>query len=1755
MAAPALNFWAAGNQARRRYEAAGYEVTASERLEPDAGPEPGTGLVAYLVARRGGGDAAETHIIELAPSDGDDGSAARLAALQGFVDGRTGWHLDIVRYERPSDACPPSHGVVAEWIAEARRLAPISLTGAVALARHAVSGALFRLEVARGERYREPPDLSHSLIRGLETDGAISAEEAETLRSFHAAVSAPDASLDSGLSLEDLTEAALAIAERCSAEDADVVAEMLAWFERHFCTPEQAGIAADSATGDYVWLGMGPYDARAVLRTRFGESERASLDRAVFLIEQDGLKWARRDADGASPAALSTQAEVQPVEPDAVAGVGHIGPMMRAVPSKEGLGLVERHHLLQWADTVPVRTELPELIRDLIVETTPTPDLIRIDCPTAEGTVRRDFDLVVESRQGTAWVPAGRSGWEVSASASVARKANADYDARTGEERADASETTYIHVTPRSWPEARDAPPAGVGSAGSASAGASRQQAKRRWQQQRSEAGHWREVRALDVDDLLNWLIQAPATRARLSERLGLVPDGFTSARGRWETELAQTGGRLGAEVLLAGRERRFRELVERCSTGGGIVYVAADSTPEAIDFVLAAGARDETPGKALLDQMLLVSDAAAWRRLKCEPGGGAILVASELDVADGAESSRHCTVVPLARATRPSTGTGEHEVLIEVGPIDPTAAADALERQGLDRSEAWRLATLGRRSLGALRRALRLGPQPIAPAWLDQLPDDRGRPAVWAALLAGRWSESHESDQTLLCQLAGDDLSYDELLLTLRPLSEGADPLIAQIGDQWDVVAPQESWLHLAPEIPVGFLDRFSSAAQRVLTETEVLRWPDGTPFEIKGCVQTRFSYSHSLRHGVARSAALLGTLGIDTRMASGMGATTRAALIVRCLLGSDDADERESDREREHSGPASDSTQDAVAHTLRRIVELARVLHLLAEAAPDEFLDATIPALDAAQGNPDCLRALSDAKAGPSSDAGWYGLRRAFETLAWSPEPSHLPLIAESLLTITAFGHDELADKAHGCLVSLFLPPLPQTGLSTEARNAVLAGLCDRIRSGRALGAGEHRAALWGCLWDLAPHGSGAAPNATPEVRAWPAVAEPPALEDRAPATDQVIARLLDMVACFASNASESEHLIDMFWPLDEGGRFMRLPPESRSEVLAVVEETAGRGDLDRSLLSDRLWSFIRLHRQFPNAFWTLEPDELARVEQAADRIGDDDPATAGAWLFESLWPELGADDLGDEPSAEDALVAERRREAAARAFADDGLTGVRRLAERAHHNSQNFPWQDAASLSSPVPFVGRALAEAALAGDLSWTDTETALLDHLDATLGVWLAEAQPLAASDDTRHGETADGPGPESDVGPQHLAAHGYFAHRIASLLDDGANPTAWLAGLKAAHRIGSDSLARLLNTLHVFPITWDIAAALGPSVEESYWSQFNPRFHPVDERLAVLMAQRLLRAGRSGAAVEALAASRRQISDEVAPHVVDIAVQALESYVDDEAERQGRRFKTGVRELLDWLSTQPLITEGGLDDPLRMRLERLQLALEDRPGRLGDRLLMHERLVLRPAFFVGLLRSMFSNPQDPTDGEFDAHGHPDGADAVPQIARDKAWALLHYWKRIPGDRGDGHIEIDRLRSWVLDALQGLGRSGLLPIGSQYIGRMLAKAPADPADDAGTVLPPPIRDLLEELHRADVERGLVLGILDQRGVHSRGVMDGGKAERALHRRYSDQAQTIGSRWPRAAQVLRHVAASYDSRGRENDVWSEQFARGS
>ena len=1744
MAASALNIWAAIDQARRRYQAAGYAVSASEHLEAADRHGEEADIAAYVVARKGEGDDAETRVVEFTPSDCDQKSDARLAALRTVVDGRPGWHLDIVKFGRPADARPPSQEVVADWIAEARRLVPISPTGAVALARRAVSSALFRLEVARGERYREPPDLSSSLISGLETDGAISADEAETLRSFHAAVATEGSTRDSGLPDEELTEAVLEIAERCSAEDAEVVAEMLAWFERHFCSPEQAGVAADSATGDYVWLDTGPYDARAVLRTRFGDSERASLDRAVFLIEQDGLTWARRDSDDAPPAALAVEAELMPTDRDAADGAARFGRMMGTVPGYDGLGLAERHHILQWAGRLHARAELPGLVRDLIAETTPTHDLIRIDCPTAEGIGRPDFDLVIKSREGTAWVPAGRSCWEVSTSTDVVQNAEANYRKRTDEARPDASEIAYVHLTPRAWPEAKAAQPTTSGTAGTRS---SRQQAKRRWQQQRSDEGHWREVRALDVDDLLNWLIQAPATRARFSERLGLVPDGFTSARRRWEHELAQTGGRLSAQVLLAGRERQFQELVERCLTGSGTVYVAAESTQDALDFILAAGASDAE----LLDRMLLVSDAAAWRRLKREPGGGAILVAAELSVADGSEPSQHCTVVPLVDVTRPNASSEEHEALIEVGRIDPTAAAKALQRQGLDRSEAWRLAALGRRSLGALRRTLQLGPTTAAPAWLDRLPDHKDRAAVWAALLASRWSEQRVSDQSLLCELAGTTLSYEELLLILRPLGEGADPLIAQVGDQWDVVAPAEAWLLLSAEIPESVLDRYSEAASRVLTEIETLQSPNGTDLEVAGVKLTRHTYSDELRHGFAQTAALLGTFGIDAPLASGTGPGVLATLIVRRLLNAEDADDGQGlGSKDQHSVPTSGHIEDVAGRTFQRIVDLANVLPLLAEAAPDEFLGAIDQVLQMAREAPDCLQVLDKGSAGPSSDAGWYGLRHALETLAWSPESGHLALVSDVLLAIAAIGNDDLAAKAHGCLVSLFRPWLPQTGLSTDRRNEVLVGLCDRIQSDEASGPSERRTALWRCLWDLAPHRSGGSPNAAPTIRDWPAVVEPAPFEDEASATEKVIALLLDMVEHFASSAAESSHLADMYWPLDEGGKFMRLPPEARARALAIVEEAATQGALDRSLLGDRLRSFIRLHRRFTDAFWTLEPDELASVEQVAEKIGDDDPATTGAWLFESHAPDIDVIEIGDDREAEETRLAELRRMAVTDAYTAGGLEGIRRLAVRAHSDCQ----------VSGVEYIGCVLTDLANSDELTLDSGERADASALTPTLAGWLADnvlpEPPVGALDRS----APQAIGPEGDAVPWDLVAMGFFAEHLRFLHHVGADLAAWLAGL-LEHHLSAKNVARLLTTLRDFPLTWEVSKALGPEVDTAYWARYNPLPYGSDFTLTVEAAERLLVAGRADAAIEVVAyhCFAAGDADETAAsgdsRLIELALRALEAAAAAmDTPRLAQRLRFRAEEVLDWLSDQLPLTELNLDDPRRVRLARLEVLLDDVPGSRRRPSLLYARLSHDPRFFVELVASMYSHADESEPGDFDEAVEADTTETLVALAAGKAWTILHYWSRIPGMRVDSTIDHVKLHNWINRAIEKFKELDVERLGYEHLGQMLAKASADPGDSSGIVPPPAVRDILEELRNPDIEHGLAIGISNLRGVHSRGLMDGDEAERELVLRYNEQAKIVGDRWPRTAQVLRRVADSYDSHGRIHDIQSERFARG-
>lgn len=67
-------------------------------------------------------------------------------------------------------------------------------------------------------------------------------------------------------------------------------------------------------------------------------------------------------------------------------------------------GLVDRQALLAWVSTARARSDLPRLIRRLILETTPAG--VRVGMPADEGVQSGGWDGTARSPESIRWVPA-----------------------------------------------------------------------------------------------------------------------------------------------------------------------------------------------------------------------------------------------------------------------------------------------------------------------------------------------------------------------------------------------------------------------------------------------------------------------------------------------------------------------------------------------------------------------------------------------------------------------------------------------------------------------------------------------------------------------------------------------------------------------------------------------------------------------------------------------------------------------------------------------------------------------------------------------------------------------------------------------------------------------------------------------------------------------------------------------------------------------------------------------------------------------------------------------------------------------------------------------------------------------------------------------------------------------------------------------------------------------------------------------------
>jgi hypothetical protein len=357
----------------------------------------------------------------------------------------------------------------------------------------------------------------------------------------------------------------------------------------------------------------------------------------------------------------------------------------------------------------------------------------------------------------------------------------------------------------------------------------------------------------------------------------------------------------------------------------------------------------------------------------------------------------------------------------------------------------------------------------------------------------------------------------------------------------------------------------------------------------------------------------------------------------------------------------------------------------------------------------------------------------------------------------------------------------------------------------------------------------------------------------------------------------------------------------------------------------------------------------------------------------------------------------------------------------------------------------------------------------------------------------------------------------------------------WLSQIQyevGAGRVQVELLQSLSEWWPIVPTVWNWISQFGEVAEKRFWQGKQPwGLKSKGEELSYVVSQ-YLRFERPEFVIEALSSRASEISSS----------QLIETLVAFEQQ----------------IAVRPEIIRGGISFDLQQVFQSLQVR-EDLPlenvAALEYRYLpllrelwsnanpesaLDRYLAQSPAFFVQVVADVF-RPASKRNA-------PKASPTSEEETRAQIGiTLLESYSRVPGQSGNS-IDGSALDRWVQEAqtiAKELDRSA---IAEQYIGKLLTHAPADPEDNVWPHLA--IREGIEKWKSSEIEKGIYIGLMNSRGVTSRGPFDGGKQERELASQIRENARKLDG-WPRTKSVLVAQAESLEREAQRQDTEAEQL----
>lgn len=323
--------------------------------------------------------------------------------------------------------------------------------------------------------------------------------------------------------------------------------------------------------------------------------------------------------------------------------------------------------------------------------------------------------------------------------------------------------------------------------------------------------------------------------------------------------------------------------------------------------------------------------------------------------------------------------------------------------------------------------------------------------------------------------------------------------------------------------------------------------------------------------------------------------------------------------------------------------------------------------------------------------------------------------------------------------------------------------------------------------------------------------------------------------------------------------------------------------------------------------------------------------------------------------------------------------------------------------------------------------------------------------------------------------------------------------------------------------------TWSFLDQQPIDVQQMYWQRVQPGVVIAEDVDLAYLVDQLMEAGRHRTAFQAIHMQFEKAGGER----VLVLLEAISAGTDPDGP------------LLDgWHVSEAMkaIEKSGVASRRQLALLEFRYFGALERSEHGTKNLYAEMLE-DPALFVECICLFYRPHSQPRTDE--------PADEALQAAASQGWNILHHGRGVPGDMEGGGIDRTKFDAWITGVRKLAAEQDRRDTADLTIGGWLSSSPAE-TDGTWPCLP--VRDLLEQQDAENIRRGFHIGVINNRGVHSRAVGAGGGQERDLAAQYRMFAAPLLGSPPQTATMLESIAKSYDADAQRHDLDSALWKEG-